>query len=233
MDSIITWCTAHWQLISIVALFVVSVLNSITQHFGAGHPRIVPIIGVILEALSFLTSRGTRSSLPGPLGRLKLPLQNVPTPVELVTKRARVSGLTLMCLLLLAGCAHNLEPRRCTHLLGQRGGMALSPWADTDCKRAQVKRDWLVGLTAGLAVAGGAGGIGSLFPDEQRYRLAVGVTSAALAIGAAIVTPFLASAQRNLSDHCVEYHDPMVRGGWLGDKPVARVTVTNAHGGRP
>jgi len=215
MQAVIMWCTAHWQHLSLGILFIVSVLNSITAHFGVGHPRIVPVIGVILEALSFLTSRGARSSLPGPLGRLKLPLQNVPPKLEAVTARQRISGLTLMCLLLVGGCAHNLEPRRCTHLLGT----TMTPWADTDCKRAQVKRDWLVGLTAGLAVAGGAGGIGSLFPDEQRYRLGVGLTAAALAIGAAIVTPFLASAQRNLSDHCVEYKDPMFRGGSATSRP--------------
>ena len=205
MNAIITWCTAHWELISLALLFIVSVLNSVTQHFGTGHPRIVPVIGVLIEALSFLTSKGTRSILPGPLGRLKFPFQNVPPKPEQVTVRQRISGLTLMVLILIGGCAHSLEPRRCTHLLGT----TMTPWADTDCKKAQVKRDWLVGLTAGLAVAGGAGGIGSLFPDEQRYRLAVGLTSAALALGAAIVTPFLASAQRNLSDHCVEYKDPM------------------------
>jgi len=217
MQAIITWCTAHWELISLGLLFLVSLLNSITAHFGAGHPRIVPIIGVVVEALSFLTSRGARSSLPGPLGRLKFPLQNVPPKLEQVTARQRISGLMLMLMLMLTMCACGtpLEPRRCTHLLGT----TMTPWADTDCKRAQVKRDWLVGLTAGLAVAGGAGGIGSLFPDEQRYRLAVGITSAALALGAAIVAPFLASAQRNLSDHCVEYKDPMFRGGSATSRP--------------
>lgn len=109
MNTIIAWCTAHWQLISLVALFVAAVLNSVTRHFSAGHPRIVPIIGVILEALSFLTSRGTRSGLPGPLGRLKSPLQNVPPKLEAVTARQRISGLTLvltlvLCLGLAPGC---------------------------------------------------------------------------------------------------------------------------------
>jgi len=103
MQAVIMWCTAHWQHLSLGILFIVSVLNSITAHFGVGHPRIVPVIGVILEALSFLTSRGARSSLPGPLGRLKLPLQNVPPKLEAVTARQRISGLTL--LLFIGGCA--------------------------------------------------------------------------------------------------------------------------------
>jgi hypothetical protein len=103
MQAVITWCTAHWELISLGLLFIACVLNGITKQFGAGHPRIVPIFGVILEAVSFITSKGCRTSLPGPLGRLKLPLQNVPPKLEQVTAPRRISGLTL--LLFIGGCA--------------------------------------------------------------------------------------------------------------------------------
>lgn len=75
MQGALTWATEYWWLISLALLFVGSVLNSITEHYGAAHPRIVPLFRVILEAISLLVSKGATN---GRWGKLKLPLQDVP-----------------------------------------------------------------------------------------------------------------------------------------------------------
>lgn len=104
MDAFYSWCAQYWWIATLAVMVLSAVANSITAHFSASKSPIVPVLSVIVEALSVLTSAGTRSILPGPLGRLKLPLQNVPP--DAVTRRTRVSGLTLaLCLVGLSpGC---------------------------------------------------------------------------------------------------------------------------------
>lgn len=75
MQTLITIISENWALISILLVIVASILNSVTDHFGKDNPKIVPILAVIIEALSIITSKGTSN---GRAGKLKLPLQNVP-----------------------------------------------------------------------------------------------------------------------------------------------------------
>ena len=74
MQQIIDFVGQNYWWISILALFAISVLNAVTKHFGEGNPKIVPVIAVIIEALSFLTSKGAEN---GNFGKFKLPMQNV------------------------------------------------------------------------------------------------------------------------------------------------------------
>jgi hypothetical protein len=76
-------------------------------------------------------------------------------------------------------------------------------WTEAQCRRAQVKRDALTGVSAGLAVATGAGGIGAVFPESESYRLPLGLVSLGLGIAAAVLAPFVSSAAADLANHCV------------------------------
>lgn len=75
LDTVIAWIGTYWWAVTIALVVLGSVLNSVTKHYGAKYPAIVPLFGVILEAISVLTSKDARN---GSWGRLKLPLQNVP-----------------------------------------------------------------------------------------------------------------------------------------------------------
>lgn len=74
MQQIIDFVNQNWGWMSLVGLFLISLLNSITAHFGEKNPKIVPFFSVIIEALSFITSKGV---VNGSWGKLKLPLQNI------------------------------------------------------------------------------------------------------------------------------------------------------------
>lgn len=81
METILNWCAEYWWAVTAALLFVGSVLNSITRYYGDRYPTIVPLFGVILEAISFLTSKGAAN---GTWGRFKLPLQDVPPGGEVL-----------------------------------------------------------------------------------------------------------------------------------------------------
>jgi len=89
----------------LISVLLASILNAIRQHYGVKYHRIVPVIDVALEAVAILTSKGTVNGvLPGALGKLKLPLQDVP-PVGASAGPAKPSAITagLLKLMLLMG----------------------------------------------------------------------------------------------------------------------------------
>jgi len=151
MHAVYTWCVAHWGWLTVALLFVASILNSVTRHFGARHPRIVPVIGVLLEALSILTSRGAVNGvLPGPLGRLKAPLQNIAPVGAQIAPAKKISGapIGLLGLMLImsvsaVGCASSWQGDLAKGLsAAQRAGDAVfnlvRPAYQVQCRAASV-----------------------------------------------------------------------------------------------
>jgi hypothetical protein len=206
LHALYLWIVAHWGAVSLAATVLVWLCNAATRHWST-RTGLVKVLGFVLEVLSPLTSK----EVPG---WFKWPFTSV-SPAQramaLRIKRARVDTAKIVLPLLLAAsmvsaCSQTIpQPRRCRHLdaIGALGGV---PWDHGQCLQAQRRRNWLVGITAGLGVVAGAGGISAVIPeDSQRWRLAAGISSAVLAIGAAVLAPFVASAQSNLSEHCSEY----------------------------
>jgi hypothetical protein len=93
MDSITTWLTTHWALVSSIAVVLVAILNAATRHWS-GHAGAVKVLLFVVELLSFLTSR----DVPG---WLKWPFASK-SPDDKPKTRIDTRTLMLMCLPLAA-----------------------------------------------------------------------------------------------------------------------------------
>lgn len=116
-----------------------------------------------------------------------------------------VKKLPLVLLIALAfiisGCGATL-PRHCTSqaMFGREGA---NPWSESDCKRAQTKKNVLTALAAGFGASAGASGLSAAFPDSQDAKIAIGVTAMSAGVIAAVLTPFATSATSDYANHCV------------------------------
>ena len=88
MSYVIGFIGENWVMITIIITIIASILNSITLHYGANNPRIVPLFAVIIEALSVIVSKGATN---GSWGKFKLPGENVP-PAPIVKKNEEVDN---------------------------------------------------------------------------------------------------------------------------------------------
>lgn len=79
-----------------------------------------------------------------------------------------------------------------------------STWSVTDCQRLLNSRDGLVWAAAFAGGLGGAGGLGSAFPDDSRQdvRLGLGITSAVLAAFATSVSLIAKSRSAEFEQYC-------------------------------
>ena len=112
------------------------------------------------------------------------------------------------------GCGSPLvRPRHCKHLLGQdAAGAPLVPWDQTACSKQQTKRDWLQGFTIGLGSGGAASAVTGIIltatDNSKAGQIASGAVAGVLGLTAVLLGQFLATATKNLSDHCEGYSAP-------------------------
>jgi len=218
MGTVINWIGNNWPAILAILGGLVPVLNVIST-MAKNYPTAVRWLMHAVAFISWIKSKDNIA--PGKLGALKIPFT-----------RERTNGVTrtsanLHCLLALlvagsllagslAGCSTTFSPRRCGTVSTTLGG---TPWADTDCLKAQRTRNiWL----AETIIAGALGTVASAMTGirtDDAWRIGWGITGGALAAVAAGSAPFLASAQKNLSEHCTEFVTatpliaPMNKGG--------------------
>lgn len=100
MQDVVSWMTAHWPLVAVVALALISVVNAATQHWSS-HTGLVKVLLFVAEILSYFTSK----DVPG---WFKWPLTSrAPTATIPPRSGGNPLGLVLACSLTLgaSGCA--------------------------------------------------------------------------------------------------------------------------------
>lgn len=203
------WIIAHWALLSTIAGAVIAVLQVVNRLTLSSehHEGIAKVITKAIDLLSFIASKDVPTWLKWPfttLGAKKYAMR-------LRQKQMRSNlGPKIGCLLALcffaSGCMTALQPRRCGAGLSALGG---APWSDADCVKAQTKRDGLLGGTIASGALGAiAGGLTGVRTDEP-WRIGWGLTAGLLGAAAGILAPFLASAQKNLTEHCTDFVTPV------------------------
>lgn len=59
------WITENWPWIFVVLTLLISVLNSITEHYGEGSTKLKRGLMFVVDVLSILTSKGGALKMPG------------------------------------------------------------------------------------------------------------------------------------------------------------------------
>ena len=106
--------------------------------------------------------------------------------------------LAILLSLLCSSCVSHTQPRSLPY------ARVIDLWTEAQCRRAQTKKDWLTGVASGLGLVTGAGGLGAVFPSDERFRLGVGLTALGLGIAGAVIAPFASSATKTYADHCTD-----------------------------
>lgn len=119
--------------------------------------------------------------------------------------------LLLLCCLALAACTTLPLPRiqEAAHLPFERLAPASAPtcsdgicWSRGQCDSAEDSYAAWGGIAAGAAAVAGGGALSTAFPDSQGTRIALGVSSAVVAIASAVAVFERDRAAQNLTAHC-------------------------------
>ena len=219
-----TWLQAHWIAISAIITLLLSaipVVNRLTTNWSH-HADLAMVLDWIAGFLSWANSKGEPTLLKPPFWPEASSASQAMTAKIRTARLSSDHGPLLRCLLplaivcgaglllaSLAGCAHNVAPRRCTHLTAKLMGTS---WTSDQCLRAQTKRDLLVGFAAALGALG-AGTATAQIPDTDLtrstgWRVGWSVTTIAAAAGAIVLGYFATTSQKNLGAFCDEYQAP-------------------------
>ena len=88
------WIVEHWPYVLGAAVALLSALNAwVVAHPDQVSGKVVHVLAVLLDLLSFLWSRDASKAVGGLLGWLKLPGQLSPPSTSAAATRARVASI--------------------------------------------------------------------------------------------------------------------------------------------